>query len=131
MLQCLFSSHVYPYAMPAPAIQAVKSNLLYDAMLTLDLGVEVGVAPQWSVELTGNLLRAVLNFSEECCKNNICDKKSQITSKITPPPGIHPYTGKEVFAATTPAQKEAQRQFFFWYDPAYRSRITAELELKT
>ena len=34
---------------------AVKSNLLYDAMLTLDLGVEVGVAPQWSVELTGNL----------------------------------------------------------------------------
>lgn len=41
--------------------------------------------------------------------------------------GIHPYTGKEVFAATTPAQKEAQRQFFFWYDPAYRSRITAEL----
>lgn len=41
--------------------------------------------------------------------------------------GIHPYTGKEVFSATTPAQKEAQRQFFFWYDPAYRSRITAEL----
>ena len=41
--------------------------------------------------------------------------------------GIHPYTGKEVFAATTPAQKEAQRKFFFWYDPAYRSRITAEL----
>jgi len=41
--------------------------------------------------------------------------------------GIHPYTGKEVFAATTPAQKEAQRQFFFWYEPAYRSRITAEL----
>ena len=41
--------------------------------------------------------------------------------------GIHPYTGKEVFAATTPAQKEAQRQFLFWYDPAYRSRITAEL----
>ena len=34
---------------------AIKSNLLYDALLTPDLGVEVKVAPQWTVELTGNL----------------------------------------------------------------------------
>ncbi|MBO4977637.1 MAG: DUF3575 domain-containing protein [Muribaculaceae bacterium] len=34
---------------------AVKTNLLYDALLTVDAGVEVGVAPQWTVELTGNL----------------------------------------------------------------------------
>lgn len=34
---------------------AVKSNLIYDALLTLDLGVEAKVAPQWTVELTGNL----------------------------------------------------------------------------
>lgn len=34
---------------------AVKTNLLYDALLTPDLGVEIKAAPQWSVELTGNL----------------------------------------------------------------------------
>lgn len=34
---------------------AVKTNLIYDALLTLDLGAEVSVAPQWTVELTGNL----------------------------------------------------------------------------
>lgn len=34
---------------------ALKTNLLYDALLTPDLGIEVKVAPQWTVELTGNL----------------------------------------------------------------------------
>lgn len=34
---------------------AVKTNLIYDALLTLDLGAEVSVAPKWTVELTGNL----------------------------------------------------------------------------
>lgn len=34
---------------------ALKTNLLYDALLTPDLGVEVKVAPQWTLELTGNL----------------------------------------------------------------------------
>lgn len=34
---------------------ALKSNLLYDALLTPDLGVEVKVAPQWTLELTGNV----------------------------------------------------------------------------
>lgn len=34
---------------------ALKSNLLYDALLTPDLGIEAKVAPQWTVELTGNL----------------------------------------------------------------------------
>ncbi len=41
--------------------------------------------------------------------------------------GIHPYTGERVFCATNPAAKEAQRQFFFWYDPARRPGITASL----
>lgn len=41
--------------------------------------------------------------------------------------GIHPYTGERVFCATNPAAKEAQRQFFFWYDPARRQGITASL----
>ena len=41
--------------------------------------------------------------------------------------GIHPYTGREVHTATESAQKLDQRMFFFWYDPAYRTRITTLL----
>lgn len=33
---------------------AVKTNLLYDATLTVNLGVEMKVAPRWSVDLSGN-----------------------------------------------------------------------------
>ncbi len=41
--------------------------------------------------------------------------------------GFHPYTGKKVYTATHPAEKLAQRQYFFWYDRAYRAGITASL----
>ncbi len=41
--------------------------------------------------------------------------------------GIHPYTGKRIFTATTPAEKLAQRQYFFWYDRTYRSGIIKSL----
>ncbi len=41
--------------------------------------------------------------------------------------GYHPYTGKRVYCATDPKAKEAQRAFFFWYDPARRPGITASL----
>ncbi|MDE6206230.1 MAG: YgiQ family radical SAM protein, partial [Muribaculaceae bacterium] len=41
--------------------------------------------------------------------------------------GIHPYTGRPVECATDAKAKERQRMFFFWYDPAYRTAITAEL----
>ena len=34
---------------------ALKSNLLYDALLTPTIGVEVGVAPKWSIDLSGIL----------------------------------------------------------------------------
>lgn len=34
---------------------AIKTNILYDALLTPDLGIETKVAPQWTVELTANL----------------------------------------------------------------------------
>lgn len=34
---------------------AIKSNLLYDALLTPSLGVEVGVAPKWTVDISGQL----------------------------------------------------------------------------
>ena len=33
---------------------AVKSNLLYDATTTLNLGVEVGLAPKWTLDVSGN-----------------------------------------------------------------------------
>ena len=33
---------------------AVKTNLLYDATLTVNAGVEVGLAPRWSFDLSGN-----------------------------------------------------------------------------
>ncbi len=34
---------------------ALKTNILYDATLTANLGAEVQVAPKWSVDLSGNL----------------------------------------------------------------------------
>ncbi|MBD5225675.1 MAG: YgiQ family radical SAM protein [Bacteroidales bacterium] len=41
--------------------------------------------------------------------------------------GYHPYTGEKIFTATTPEEKLAQRQYFFWYDRAYRIHITRAL----
>lgn len=37
-----------------PETVALKSNLLYDAALSPNLGLEVGVARRWSVEVSGN-----------------------------------------------------------------------------
>jgi hypothetical protein len=34
---------------------AVKSNLLADAVLSPNLGVEVGIAPRWTIDLSGQL----------------------------------------------------------------------------
>lgn len=33
----------------------IKTNLLYDATLTVNLGAELQVAPKWSIDLSGNL----------------------------------------------------------------------------
>ena len=33
---------------------AVKSNLLYDATATINLGVEIGLAEKWTFDLSGN-----------------------------------------------------------------------------
>lgn len=33
---------------------AVKSNLLYDATATINVGAEVGLAPKWTLDLSGN-----------------------------------------------------------------------------
>jgi len=41
--------------------------------------------------------------------------------------GYHPYTGEQVFTATSQEQKLEQRKFFFWYDAAYRADIIRTL----
>lgn len=41
--------------------------------------------------------------------------------------GVHPYTGEKVFTAVRPEEKLAQRQYFFWYDRAYRQGIVSSL----
>lgn len=33
---------------------AVKSNILYDATATINFGMEIGLAPQWTFDLSGN-----------------------------------------------------------------------------
>lgn len=41
--------------------------------------------------------------------------------------GYHPYTLEKVYTARTPAQKLAQRKFFFWYQKEHRNELIAEL----
>lgn len=41
--------------------------------------------------------------------------------------GIHPYTGTRIFTAVKPDQKQAQRKYFFWYDPRQRADLTRSL----
>lgn len=41
--------------------------------------------------------------------------------------GYHPYTGEKIFTAIRPEEKLAQRQYFFWYDKAYRRGIETSL----
>ena len=41
--------------------------------------------------------------------------------------GINPYTMQPVYTARTEREKQAQRQFFFWYDPSQRQRLITEL----
>ena len=41
--------------------------------------------------------------------------------------GYDPYTLEPVFTAKSPKEKQAQRQFFFWYKPSERQAIIREL----
>lgn len=36
-------------------VVGLKTNLLYDATQTINLGLEVGLAPRWSLDVSGNL----------------------------------------------------------------------------
>lgn len=33
---------------------AIKTNLLYDALLNINAGIEIGLAPKWTVDVSGN-----------------------------------------------------------------------------
>ena len=33
---------------------AIKTNVLYDLTATVNAGVEVGLAPRWTIDLSGN-----------------------------------------------------------------------------
>ena len=43
---------------------AIKTNLLYDVSATVNLGVEVGLAPKWTLDLSGNLNAWNLNETQ-------------------------------------------------------------------
>ncbi len=34
---------------------AIKTNLLYDALMNVNIGLEVGLAPKWTLDVSGNL----------------------------------------------------------------------------
>ncbi|WP_298650472.1 DUF3362 domain-containing protein, partial [uncultured Proteiniphilum sp.] len=42
--------------------------------------------------------------------------------------GFHPYTLQPVFTAKSKEEKNAQRQFFFWYDPNHKQDVIKELK---
>lgn len=42
-------------SLSANAQVGIKTNVIYDASLTPNLGVEVGLAPKWSLDISGNL----------------------------------------------------------------------------
>ncbi|MDE5551598.1 MAG: YgiQ family radical SAM protein [Muribaculaceae bacterium] len=41
--------------------------------------------------------------------------------------GIHPYTGEHLYTARTEAEKQKQREFFFWYKPDAKRDIVESL----
>lgn len=50
------------FSIPVKAQKAaIKTNLLYDATTTINLGVEVGLAPHWSLDISGNYNPWILN----------------------------------------------------------------------
>lgn len=62
ILLCVVLFCVFPLKAEARTNVALKSNLLYDATATANLGMEVSLARKWSLDLSGNL--NVWSFSE-------------------------------------------------------------------
>jgi len=78
-----------------------------------------------------------IDMAELAVKTRALDLHLEQVQDFTPTPltlateiyysGIHPYTGERVFTAVTPAEKLAQRKYFFWYDRTYRTDIISSL----
>ncbi len=78
-----------------------------------------------------------LDMAELAVKTRELDFHLEQVQDFTPTPmtvateiyysGYHPYTGEKIFTAVRPEEKLAQRQYFFWYDRAYRAGIEKSL----
>ncbi len=78
-----------------------------------------------------------IDMAELAVKTRALDLHLEQVQDFTPTPltlateiyysGVHPYTGERVFTAVTPADKLAQRKYFFWYDRTYRTDIVSSL----
>ena len=53
---CIIAVLLMGFLQPARAQEiAIKTNFLYDATATVNAGVEIGLAPKWTLDLSGNL----------------------------------------------------------------------------
>lgn len=53
---CIIAMLLMGCLLPARAQDiAVKTNILYDATATVNAGVEIGLAPKWTLDISGNL----------------------------------------------------------------------------
>ncbi len=78
-----------------------------------------------------------VNMAELACETKKLNFHLEQVQDFTPTPmtvsteiyytGIHPYTGEKIFTAHTPEQKQAQREYFFWYDPKVRPDLQRRL----
>lgn len=78
-----------------------------------------------------------VDMAELAIKTRDLDFRLEQVQDFTPTPmtvateiyytGFHPYTGEKIYTATRPEEKLAQRQYFFWYDRAYRQSIDRSL----
>ena len=51
---CLFLSSSFGSVSVSAQKVAVKTNLLYDATATINLGLEIALAPKWTLDVSGN-----------------------------------------------------------------------------
>lgn len=78
-----------------------------------------------------------VDMAELAAETKALDLRLEQVQDFTPTPmtlateiyytGIHPYTGEKVYTATRPEEKQAQRKYFFWYNPEYKADIIRSL----
>lgn len=78
-----------------------------------------------------------LDMAELACETKNLNFHLEQVQDFTPTPmtvsseiyysGIHPYTGEQVYTAKSKEEKKAQRDYFFWYDPAVQTDLRRRL----